>query len=116
MATHYKVFLNFSESNDFCFMPTVNSSILGTINQTVRYPQTEPPARALGLAFQLLIALFGITANGLIAVVLLKNKNLRTETIASAILSLVGANFMFCIVGLVYNLLIHNSDAKHLES
>ena len=104
MASHYKAFLSFSESDEFCFMPTVNTSTLGIINQTVIHPQTEPPARALGLPFQFVIVLFGITANSLIAFVLLKNKILRTETIASAIFSLVGANLIFCIVGVVYSL------------
>ena len=104
MASHYKITLNLSESENFCFMPSVNTSTLGIINQTVNYPQMEPPARALGLAIQFPIVLFGIIANGLIAFVLLKNKSLRTETIASAILSLVGANLIFGVVGVSYSL------------
>ena len=104
MATHYKIHLNDSETNDYCFMPSLNASTLGDINQTLLYPQTEPPARALGLTIQLLMVLFGIISNGLIAFVIVTKKNLQSEGIAPAILSLVGSNFVFCINGLAYSL------------
>ena len=103
MASHYKVYSNSSDSNEFCFMPSLNVSVLGIINQTLKYPQTETFPKAGGIAFQLVIALFGITTNGLIGFVLFKNKKLRGETITPSILSLVGANLLFLSIGLVFS-------------
>ena len=69
-------------------MPSLNISALGIINQTLKYHQTEPFPKAGRIAFQLVIALFGVTTNGLIEFVLLKNKKLRGETITPSIVSL----------------------------
>lgn len=103
MASHYKVYSNSSDSYEFCFMPSLNISVLGIINQTLKYPQAEPFPKAGGIAFQFAIALFEITTNGLIGFELLKNKKLRGETITPSILSLVGANMLFLSVGLAYS-------------
>ena len=42
MASHYKVLVDNSEANNFCFMPTINTSTFGAINQTLKYPQVAP--------------------------------------------------------------------------
>ena len=100
MASHFKVQLNSSELNEFCFMPSVNTSTLGNINQTLRYSQVVPYSSVIvfGIVFASIVILFGTIANGLIAYVLIKSERLRNEAINSVILSLVGANFTFLIV------------------
>ena len=78
-------------------MPNINQSTLGYINQTLKYPQPASPISALEIGFDLIIILFGLTVNGLIGFVLMINKKLRSETIAPAIISLIGANFCFLL-------------------
>ena len=104
MASHYKVQLNSSELNEFCFMPSVNTSTLGNINQTLRYSQVVPYSSVIifGIIFASIVILFGTTANGLIAYVLIKSEKLREEAINSVILSLVVANFTFLIMLTLY--------------
>ena len=105
MASHYKVFINNSDSNNFCFMPTLNTSTFGYINHTLKYPQLAPlsdwsngswPA----VAVNILLCFLGMTLNGLIGIVSIKDKVLRSENITPAIVSLVGTNFLFCLIGL----------------
>ena len=110
MASHYKVFINSSDSNNYCFMPAVNSSTFGYINQTLKYPQVEPLSdwsdlKLAALAFNIFLCLFGMTANGLIGIVSIKDKILRNENITPAIISLVGANFLYLLISLLFLLL-----------
>ena len=51
-----------------------------------------------------------MTVNGLIGVVSIKDKVLRSENITPAIISLVGANFLSCLTGLLYYLLFSFSS------
>ena len=117
MASHYKEFINSSDSNNYCFMPFVNVSTIGYINQTLKYPQVAPLSdwiglngKWLGLAINILLCFFGMTVNGLIGVVSIKDKVLRSENITPAIISLVGANFLSCLTGLLYYLLFSFSS------
>ena len=117
MASHYKEFINSSDSNSFCFMPTVNISTFGYINQTLKYPQVAPLSDWIGsdgkwfaLAINFLLCFFGMAVNGLIGVVSIKDKVLRSENITPAIISLVGANFLYCLTGLFYYLLFSFSS------
>ena len=107
MASHYKVFVNSSDSNNFCFMPTINTSTFGYINQSLIYPQAVPLSdwsnlRLSLLAVQILLCLFGMIVNSLIGIVSIKDKALRSENITPAIISLVGANFLYCLTGLFF--------------
>ena len=115
MASHYKVFINNSDSNNFCFMPTINTSTFGFINQTLIYPQAAPLSdwsnlRLSLLAVNILLCVFGLTVNGLIGIVSIKDKVLRSENITPAIISLVGANFAFCLNGIIFVLFSFSSD------
>ena len=106
MASHYKVFIDRPDSNNFCFMPTINTSTFGYINQTLKYPQVEPLSdwsnfRLSLLAVNILVCCFGLTVNGLIGIAAIKDKVLRSENITPAIISLVGANFVYCLAILI---------------
>ena len=109
MASHYKVFINSSDTNIFCFMPTFNISTFGYINQTLKYPQVTFLADGSGV-INILLSFFGMVANGLIGIVSIKNKVLRSENITPAIISLVGANFAFCLNGIIFVLFSFSSD------
>ena len=111
MASHYKVFIDRSEANNFCFMPTLNTSTFGHINQTLQYPQFAPLSdwsngRWLALAVDVLLCFIGITVNGFIGIVSFKDKVLRSENITPAIISLVAANFAYSLNGLLLLLFI----------
>ena len=100
MASHYKVLVNSSDSRNFCFMPTLNTSTFGYINHTLKYPQLTPLSDWSNgswpvLVVNILLCFFGVTVNGLIGIVSIKDKALRSENITPAIVSLVGANFLF---------------------
>ena len=100
MASHYKVFINNSDSNNFCFMPTLNTSTFGYINHTLKYPQLTPLSDWSNgswpvLVVNILLCFFGVTVNGLIGIVSIKDKALRSENITPAIISLVVANLLF---------------------
>ena len=109
MASHYKIYLNDSEPNDFCFMPSINISTLGYINQTLKRPQPEHLVTGFALAFNMIVCLSGLTINSLIVTVLMKNTMLKKETLTPAILSLISANIFYCIVAIVW-LLSGDSD------
>ena len=116
MASHYKVYFNSSESDDFCFMPTANTSTLGTIDQTfqpLRYSHVVPYSSMtiFGIVLGAIMTLFGTIANGLIAFVLIKSEKLRNEAITYVILSLVGANLIYLIMATTYN----RSEATQLK-
>ena len=66
MASHYKIYLNDSETNSFCFMPSINISTLGYINQTLKRPQPEHLVTGFALALNIIVCLSGLTINGLI--------------------------------------------------
>ena len=101
MASHHKIFVNESGLNEFCFMPTLNTSTFGYItNQTLKYPQTVHPLTTSQIVTNLLIIFFGLTVNGLIGYVLIKDKKLRSESISPSIISLIGANFSYGTSGL----------------
>ena len=107
MASHYKEFINTSDSNNYCFMPFVNVSTIGYINQTLKYPQVAPLSdwtdlKLAALAFNILLCFFGMTANGLIGIISIKDKVLRSENITPAIISLVGANFLYILISLLF--------------
>ena len=107
MASHYKVFVNSSDSNNSCFMPTISTSTFGNINQTLRYPQFAPltdwnDLKLAALPVKILLSLFGMTVNGLIGIVSIKDDVLRSENITPAIISLVGVNFLYCLTGLFF--------------
>ena len=115
MASHYKVFIDRSDSNNFCFMPTLNTSTFGHINQTLQYPQLAPLSdwsngRWLALAVDVLLCFIGITVNGFIGIVSFKDKVLRSENITPAIISLVAANFAYSLNGLLLLLFISFSS------
>ena len=115
MASHYKVFINSSETNNFCFMPTINYSTFGYINQTLKDPQVAPlsdwrDGRWLTLPINMLLCFFGMIVNGLIGIASIKNKVLRSENITPAIISLVGANSAYCLNGFLYLLLFSFSS------
>ena len=100
MASHYKVLINSSDSYNFCFMPTLNTSTFGHINQTLKYPQVAPlsdwsDGKWIALAVNILLCFVGMTLNVLIGIVSIKDKGLRSENITPAIISLVGANFAY---------------------
>ena len=111
MASHYKVIIDISDSNNFCFMPTINTSTFGYINQSLKYPQVEPLTewsnlKLATLAINILLCCFGLTVNGLIGTVSIKDKVLRSQNITPAIISLVGANFLYCLTGLFFLFLL----------
>ena len=122
MASHYKVFIDSSDLNDYCFMPTLNTSTFGYINKTLKYPQVAPSSdwsdlRLSLLAVNILLCFFGMTINGLIGIVSIKDKVLRSENTTPAIISLVGANFAYCLNGLLFLLFAFSSDfASRLQS
>ena len=80
-------------------MPSINSSTLGFINQTLRNPQPGSQFTPFEIGYNLIVILFGLTINGLIEIVLMRNKTIRSETIGPAIISLIGANFITLIGG-----------------
>ena len=115
MASHYKVLINSSDTNNFCFMPTFNTSTFGYINQTLKYPQVAPlsdwsDSKFATLAVNILLCYFGMTANGLIGIVSIKDKFLRSENITPAIISLVAANFFYLLSGLLFLLFFYFSS------
>ena len=115
MASHYKVFINSSDSNNFCFMPATNTSTFGYINQTLKYPQVLQLSdydieSYLFHAFTYLLCLIGLISNGLIGIVSIKDKVLRNENITPAIISLVVANFAFFLDALIFKIFSYSSD------
>ena len=104
MASHYKVYLNITTPMEYCFMPSINMSTLGIIDQTVKYDNKTNDV-SIGITilqylYFFIIAAIGIIINGLIALVLMKNKKMRNEVITCAILSQVISNLLFCIFNL----------------
>ena len=113
MASHYRVFINNSDSNDFCFMPTLNTTAFGYINHTLKYPQVAFLSEWSD-PINILLFFFGMTANGLIGVASIKDKVLRSDSITPAIISLVGANFAFCLSRLIFFFSYFSSDFTFL--
>ena len=100
MASHYKILVNDSGPIEFCFMPSINTSTLGYVNQTLTNPQPGSQFTSFEIGCNLIVILFGLTMNGLIEIVLMRNKTIRSETISPAIISLIGANFITFIGGI----------------
>ena len=93
IASHYKVLVNVSEANNFCFMPTLNTSTVGAINQILKYPQGAPLSDWIDWKFSCLavnihLCVCGMTIICLIGVVSIIDKVLRSESITPAIISL----------------------------
>ena len=100
MASHYKVLVNDSGPIEFCFMPSLNVSTFGYINQTLKYPQAGSPFTFSESVYGVIWLLFGLVVNGLIQLVLIKNKKLRSESTSPAIMSLISANSITLIGGI----------------
>ena len=100
MASHYKVIVNDPGPIEFCFMPSLNTSTFGVINKTLKYPQEGSPFTASESVYGLIWLLFGLIINGLIQILLIKNKKLRSETTSPAIMSLISANSITMIGGI----------------
>ena len=70
MASHYKILVNDSGPIEYCFMPSINISTLGYINQTLANPQPGSQFTSFEIGYNLIVILFGLAINGLIEIVL----------------------------------------------
>ena len=115
MTSHYKILVNDSEPNEFCFMPSINFSTFGYINQTLKQPQPEHRVMGFELAINLMLCLSGLTINTLIVTVLMTNTMLRNETLTPAILSLISANILYIFTNALFGfqLIGHWNTASH---
>lgn len=114
MSSHYKVSINSLDSNNFCIVPTFNSSSFWYINRTLKYSQVAPLSERSDfgfarLAVNIVQCFFGMTANDYVGMVSIKDKVVIGKNVTPAILSLAAANLLYLLTSLHFLLLFYFS-------
>ena len=107
MSFHYKYFFNNSDENEYCWMHDESDLKFSSLRENETFTSIKYLPKwftIAGRTYAHLVCYSGLVLNFLIATALLRNRNLRKESLTPCVLSINFANIFLYICGLGYKL------------